>query len=77
MPRFACLWADAVRGSDWSECAEKNSVRYGPSFCLLLFLGTLDGATCSRASITTLECATLVFAHTAPHARILAGLECP
>src|SRR6185437_15976690 len=36
-----------------------------------------DSATGLRAGVATLESATLVFAHAAPYARVLAGIECP
>ena len=35
----------------------------------------LDGSACTGTRVTTLECATLVFAHSTPDACILTGLE--
>src|SRR6478752_10847330 len=38
---------------------------------------TLDAGAGLRAGVASLECATLVLAHSAPHACILAGVQCP
>lgn len=43
----------------------------------VLCVCVLDGATCARTCVASLECTALVFAHCAPYSCVLAGFECP